>query len=335
MRAWILNRQAKIDERPLELVDDYPDPEPGYKQIRIRVRYVGICRTDIHIAEGDLPFHKKPVILGHEIAGVVDKIGEDVKRFKVGDKVGLSWLYKTCGSCEYCLNGLENYCMEFTRTGWDVDGGYAEYVIAYEDYAFPLNDVPLDLADLAPLMCPGIASYICFEYADLKPGGKLGIIGFGPTAYYLIRIANFYGIDVYVSTRSKHHVEMAYANGAKWVGNILKEDFPEKLDSIVSFPPIGEVVERALKNLKPNGTLVLAQVASTPIVINNYAHLWGRNIKTIYNVRRNSAYKLFELAKKIDLSIEKRIFKFEEIQDAMILVRKGQVEEMNSVAKID
>ena len=334
MKAWVLNKQDRMENKPLLFIDDYPDPEPKAGRIRIKVKYVGICRTDIHIAEGDLPLHKKPLILGHEIVGVVDKVGEYSYRFKIGDKVGLTWLYKTCGGCKYCINGLENYCPYFMSTGWDADGGYAEYVIAYENYVIPLDGVPLSQADLAPLMCPGVASYMCLEYTDPEPGDKLGIIGFGPTAYYLLKIADYVGMDVYVSTRSKYHKELAYEYGAKWVGNILKEDFPIEMDHIVSFPPVGEIVERALKNLKPGGDLILAQIASTPIAIRNYSNLWGRRIKTIYNVNRKSAYGIIQFAKKVDLSIEKEIIKFEDIQDYMIIARKGGIDKLNIIAKV-
>jgi len=335
MKAWILDKQSKIENRPLKFIDDYPDPEPGYKQVRIKIKYSGICRTDLHIAEGDLPLHKKPIILGHQIAGVIDKVGEDVKMFKVGDRAGLTWLYKTCGHCKFCLNGMENYCPEIIRTGWDVDGGYAEYVVAYEDYTMPLNESPLKLEDLAPLMCPGVTGYLGFKLANPKPGDRLGLIGFGPTAYYLLKIGNYIGLDVYVSTRSKHHKEVAWENGAKWVGNIFEGDMPVKMDHIISAPPVGEVIEKALKNLKPGGNLILLQIASTPIKINNYTlNLWGRNIKTVYNVRRDVAYELISLTKKINLEIEKRIFKFEEAQEGMILVRKGEVKEMTSVLRL-
>ena len=298
------------------------------------MKYCGICRTDIHIAEGDVPLHKRPVILGHEVVGVVDKLGEDVEKFKTGDLVGVTWLYKSCGSCEYCVNGLENYCPHIVRTGWDVNGGYADYMVAYEDYVLPLNNIPLDPEDLAPLMCPGVASYLCYKLASPEPGDRIGIIGFGPTAYYLLKTANFLGVDVYISTRSKHHREIATEYGAKWVGNILEEDFPVKMNHIISFPPVGNIVEKALENLKPSGNLVLAQVASTPIVINNYKNLWGKNIKTVYNVRRSTSLEMLELAKKIDFSIDKKMFDFEELQDAMIMNRQGEVKELTSVLKI-
>lgn len=330
----MLERQAKVEERPLKLVKDYSDPEPSEDQIRIRVKSCGICRTDLHIVEGDLPMHKRPLILGHEIAGVVDKIGERVEKFKLGDRVGLTWLYSACGRCEYCNSGRENYCPKIVRTGWDVDGGFADYVVAQEAYVLPLKGVPLDFDDLAPLMCPGVGAYLAFDLASPKPGDRLGIIGFGPTAYYLTKIANGLGIDVYVSTRAKRHRELAGQIGAVWIGNLLKDEPPVKLDYIVSFPPIGEVAERSLKALKPGGTLVLAQIASTPITIKEYKNLWGKTIKTVYNVKRSTSMAMVELAKKVDVSIDKRVFGFEELQDAMVKVRKGEVEELTSVLKV-
>lgn len=334
MKAWILEGQAKIEERPLRIVDDYPTPMPMDDQIRVKIMATGICRTDLHIAEGDLPLHKRPLILGHEIAGVVDEVGDDVTTFKVGDRAGLTWLYEACGSCRYCISGQENYCPHIVRTGWDVDGGFAEYVVAHEAYALPLNGVPLGFDDLAPLMCPGVAAYLAFELASLKPGDKMGIVGFGPTAYYLVKIAEGLGIDVYVSTRSKKHREIAEMIGATWVGNILQEGPPSPLDSIIWFPPVGEALEKALKALAPAGILVLAQIASTPITIMDYGSIWGKTIKTVYNVKRSTSRAMVELAKKVDMSIEKRIFRFEELQDAMMMSKRGEMEELVGVLRI-
>jgi len=335
MKAWILEKQGKVESRPLRLVDNYPTPEPGYKQVRIRIEYTGICRTDMHIAEGDLPLHKQPIVLGHQIAGKVDKVGEGARRFKVGDRVGLTWLYGSCGSCKYCLNGLENYCPNIVRTGWDVDGGYTEYVVAHEDYVVPLNDVPLKTEDLPPLMCPGVTGFLGFKMANPIPGDKIGLIGFGPTAYYLLKISKYLGMEVYVSTRSKKHKEIASENGADYIGNILVEDFPVKMDHIISAPPVGEVIEKALKNLRPGGNLVLLQIASTPITIKDYTfNLWGRNILTVYNVRRNIIPELLEYTHKINLSIEKDIFSFDELMDGMIIARKGMLEGMTAVSKV-
>ena len=332
MKAWILERQSRIEDRPLKLVD-IPDPEPREGQIRIKVRFCGICRTDLHIAEGDHPLHKKPVILGHQIVGIVDK--SRGRKIKEGDRVGLTWLYSSCNSCKYCLTGRENYCPDIVRTGWDADGGFAEYVIAEEEYVAPL-DIPLKDEDCAPLMCPGVIAHLCYELAEIKPGDKVGIIGFGPTAFYLVKIANYIGADVYVSTRSRHHQDMAAELNAKWVGNIAEREFPEKMDSIVYFPPTGDIFTRALRNLGHGGILVLAPIASqSPMVVENYGEdLWGRDIRTVYNIRRSTIKNMLNLARKIDFSIEKEVFDFEELQDAMIAVRSGKLDKMTAVVRV-
>jgi propanol-preferring alcohol dehydrogenase len=334
VKAWIVEDQKPIEERPMRLVE-VPTPEPGPGEIRIKVRYCGICRTDLHIVEGDIPLHKKPVIPGHEIVGIVDKIGEGVTKFRPGDKAGLTWLYSTCGKCKYCLRGEENYCPEIKRTGWDVDGGYAEYVIAKEDFAFNLNDMTLKDEDLAPLMCPGVSGYFAFKLADVTSGSKLGLVGFGPTAYYVLHVARSMSIDVYVSTRSREHQEIAWANGAKWVGNIANEEMPDKMDAIIFFPPAGKLVEKALENLDISGTLVLAAVSMTPIEIKDYTkNLWGKKIKTLYQVRRDYGREFLEIANKLNLTIDKEIVEFEEIQDTMIRMKHGEIKGLVAVAKI-
>ena len=187
MRAWILEEQAKIETRPLKLVE-VPLPRVKDDQVRIKVLVCGVCRTDIHIAEGDLPLKKSPVILGHEIVGVVDEVGKKVKRFRIGDRAGVYWLYSSCKNCKYCLSQRENYCPNFKATGWDEDGGYAEYISVSEDYALPLNHVQLEPAEIAPLMCPGIAGYAAFRLTEAQKGCKLGLYGFGPTAYFVLKV---------------------------------------------------------------------------------------------------------------------------------------------------
>ncbi|MEB3757116.1 MAG: zinc-binding alcohol dehydrogenase family protein [Desulfurococcales archaeon] len=335
MKAWIVEEQKPIEDKPMKLVE-ISNPEPGPGEIRIKVSYCGICRTDLHIAEGDIPLHKKPVIPGHEIVGVVDKIGEGVTKFKPGDKAGVTWLYSACGKCKYCMRGEENYCPEIKRTGWDVDGGYAEYFVAKEDFAFNLNKMRLRDEDLAPLMCPGVSGYFAFKLADVEEGGKLGLVGFGPTAYYVLHVAKSMGIDVYVSTRSEEHKRIAWNNGATWVGNIATERMPEKMDSIIFFPPAGKLVEKALENLDISGTLVQAAVSMTPIEIRDYtANLWGKNIKTLYQVRRDYGREFLEIANRLNLTIEKEIIPFEEIQEAMAKMKKGKISGLVAVAKIN
>ncbi|MHA1280544.1 MAG: alcohol dehydrogenase catalytic domain-containing protein, partial [Candidatus Helarchaeota archaeon] len=180
MKAWILENQAPIEEKPLVL-KALPDPEPKGHEIRIKNVACGICRTDIHVAEGDLPLKKSPLILGHEVVGIVDKIGKQVTNFKIGDRAGIAWLNSTCGSCKFCLSGRENLCPNAHFTGWDADGGFAEFSIISAEFAFPLGEKQTFI-ELAPQMCPGIAGYRAFRLTELKSGDKLGLYGFGPTA---------------------------------------------------------------------------------------------------------------------------------------------------------
>jgi len=334
MRAWILKNQKKIEDRPLQ-IEEIKKPRPDKNDILVRVEYCGICRTDLHIAEGDIPMHKKPVVLGHEIIGIVEEKGEKVTKYEIGDRVGISWLNHTCGKCKYCRSGRENYCPEIKRTGWDVDGGFAEYTVIHEDFAFDMKNIKLHPSDMAPLMCPGIAGYFAFKLADVKKGENLGLIGFGPTAYYIARIANKMGINVYVSTRSIDHKKIA-EKYSKWVGNIQNENMPDKMDSIIFFPPAGSLVEKALSNTNPDATLVLCAVSMSVISIDNYTkNLWGRRIKTLYQVRRDYGKEFIEIAGKTGITIPKRIYKFEELQDAMIAMKNGRLKELNAVLEVN
>ncbi len=335
MKAWVVEEQKPIEEKPLKLMDDYPTPEPGEHEIRVRVTRCGICRTDLHIAEGDIPFSKKPIIPGHEIVGVVDKLGRNARRFKIGDRVGISWLNSTCGKCKYCLRGDENYCPNIKRTGYDVDGGFAEYVLVHEDYAFDLRNISLSSDDLAPIMCPGITGHYAFRISGIRKGERLGMLGFGPTAYYILRVAKSMNMEVYISTRSEEHKKIAKKYGADWVGNLVHEDFPHRVDAFIFFPTAGKLVERALENTVPAATLVLGAVAMSPITINNYtANLWGRTIMTIYQVRRDYGREFIEIADKLHLTIEKEIVGFREVPDAMLHLKGGEIKGMVQVIDI-
>lgn len=334
MKAWVLRKQGNIEERPLEFVS-LPEPFPKDNEIRVRITHCGLCRTDLHIAEGDLPLKKTPIILGHEIVGIVDGVGERVKKFKIGDRVGVTWLNSTCKRCKYCLSGKENYCPEFKSTGWDMDGGFAEYTVIKENFALPLNNIKMESSDTAPLMCPGVAGYSAFKLANVKKGDKLGIFGFGPTAYYILRVANFFGIDVYVSTRSFFHIEKAKKSGAIWSGNAMKERIPKKLNSIIIFPPAGELVEKSLSYLEKDGVLVLAAVSMSPIVIDNYTkNLWGKTIRTLYNVNMKDAKEFLGIVNRLDLGMDVEIFPFEKLQDALILMKSGKIKGMNAVISV-
>jgi propanol-preferring alcohol dehydrogenase len=334
MRAWILEKQAKIEERPLQLAE-VPTPHPQDDEVRIKVLVSGVCRTDIHIAEGDLALNKSPLILGHEIVGVVDEVGVAVRRFRVGDKVGAYWLYSSCGRCKYCLSGRENYCPEIKCTGWHVDGGYAEYLTISEAYALPLNGVQLEPVEIAPLLCPGIAGYAAFKLAGAQNGDRLGLYGFGPTAYCVLKVAQAMGIETYVSTRSPRNIESARSDGANWAADASKGRMPCKLDAAIIFPPAGNLVEPVLSQLKKGGTLVMAPVSASPILIENYSqNLWEHSIQTLFHLRRSDAEEFFKLVNRLELKVGTSLFPFEELQDALLLAKHGELQQPNAVIKI-
>jgi propanol-preferring alcohol dehydrogenase len=334
MRAWVLEEQAGIEERPLKLVE-VPTPHLQDEAVRVKVLACGVCRTDIHIAEGDLPLKKTPVILGHEIVGLVDEVGRDVTESSVGDKAGIYWLHSSCGSCKYCHSGRENYCPEIRCTGWDVDGGYAEYTTVPAAYALPLNGVQMATDEIAPLLCPGIAGYAAFRLTGAQEGDRLGLYGFGPTAYYVLKVAQYKGIEVYVSTRSQKNIDAARKAGAQWVADAAKEEMPHKLSAAILFPPAGNLVEPVLSQLERGGVLVMAPVSASPIAIEHYSeHLWGRDIRTLYNLRRSDGEEFLEMVDQLALRVETSVFPFEELQDALILAKQGKLQQPNAVIQI-
>lgn len=333
MKAWILTRPAPIEEHPLELME-LPKPQPQAHEVQVRVITCGICRTDLHIAEGDLATGKERLVLGHEIVGVVHGVGEGVTRVRVGEKVGVTWLGRTCGKCRHCLAGRENYCIDFRATGRDLDGGFAEYTLAHEDAVFSLEGIPQPDEALAPMLCAGVAGYCAFRLLNVEAGEQIGLYGYGPTAYYVQRVADHLGLDVYVSSRSARNRERAHRNGAAWVGNAA-DDPPPDHDAAIVFPPAGELVELALRYMKPGGVLVLAPVAMSVIRIGDYStYLWGRDIRTLYNVNRRDAEEFLRLAREIDLGLGTEVFKFEYCQEGMIRVRRGELSEANAAVRI-
>jgi len=334
MKAWILESQDRVENRPLKMAE-LPDPHPAGGEVRVKNLFCGVCRTDIHIAEGDLELKKSPLVLGHEAVGLVDELGEGVRNLKKGDMVGVSWLNSTCGRCKYCTSDRENYCPEFKATGWDVDGGYAEYMVIKEEFAFPLGGMHLEPEAIAPLMCPGIAGYCAFALTGAEKGDKLGIFGFGPTAHYVLEVARYVGIEVYVSTRSERNIRAAKRAGASWAADSTKEPIPTSLDSAIVFPPAGNLVELALASIERGGTLVLAPVSSSKIVINDYSkHLWGRDIRTLYNVNRKDGMTFLEIADRLTLRPSIEVFPFEELGDVLVSAKRGKLNAPNAVIRI-
>jgi propanol-preferring alcohol dehydrogenase len=268
MRAWVVGRPGTIAEGPLVAVDR-PDPEPGPGEVRIQVRACGVCRTDLHLALGELPPRRPGTVPGHEIVGVVDALGPGADRFAQGDRIGVAWLRGTCGHCRFCRTGRENLCPDAEFTGWDADGGYAELAVVPEAYAYRLPAAMDDVA-AAPLLCAGIVGYRALRRAELPPGGRLGIYGFGASAHVVAQVAIAQGASVHVLTRSAAAQALALELGAASAGP-AQDGPPEPLDSAILFAPAGGLVPVALRALDAGGTLAVAGIYLTDVPKLNYA----------------------------------------------------------------
>jgi propanol-preferring alcohol dehydrogenase len=257
VKAWVVREPGPIGSRPLRLVDK-PVPEPGPGEVRLKVAACGVCRTDLHVAEGDLPVHKPQVTPGHEVVGRVDKLGEGATRFALGERAGIAWLRSTDGTCRFCRAGRENLCLSPRFTGWDEDGGYAEYAVVDERYAYRLPEGFTD-EQAAPLLCAGIIGYRALKRANLPPFGRLGIYGFGASAHIAAQVAIKQGAKVHVLTRSAGARQLALSLGAASAAGAYDRP-PEPLDSAILFAPVGDLVPVALEALDRGGTLAIAGI---------------------------------------------------------------------------
>ncbi|HLA83684.1 MAG TPA: zinc-dependent alcohol dehydrogenase family protein [Thermoguttaceae bacterium] len=267
MKAMLLRRIAPIDTSPLVLTD-VPLPEPGPSEVRVKVHCCAVCRTDLHVIEGDLPQAKMPIIPGHQIVGTVDRLGLGCKELPLGRRVGVAWLRHVCGECGYCVEGRENLCESTQFTGYHADGGYAEYACVPEAFAYPIPD-GFDDVQAAPLLCAGIIGYAALRRSNIRPGQRLALYGFGSSAHVVIQIALHCGCEVYVVTRGDRHRDLARRMGAAWVGE-RAEDMPVKTHAAIIFAPAGELVPAALERLEKGGTLALAGIYMTPIPTLDY-----------------------------------------------------------------
>jgi alcohol dehydrogenase, propanol-preferring len=267
MRAFAVGHVAPADEGPL-VETQRPEPEPGPGQVRVRISCCGVCRTDLHLAEGDLPPRRPGVTPGHEIVGVVDALGPAASRFAIGERIGVPWLASTDGTCTYCRRGAENLCLQPRFTGWDLDGGYADACLANEAYAYRLPDA-LDDEHAAPLLCAGIIGYRALQRAEVPPGGRLGIYGFGGSAHIIAQVALHQGLRVHVLTRGEGNRKLAAQLGADSVGDAAAMP-PEPLDGAILFAPAGELVPVALRALDRGGTLAIAGIWLSDIPAINY-----------------------------------------------------------------
>jgi alcohol dehydrogenase, propanol-preferring len=296
MHAWVVERPGPVDGGPLARVER-DVPQPTANQVRVRVRVCGVCRTDLHVAEGDLPPHRARVTPGHEVIGTVDQLGPGARRWRVGDRVGIPWLAHTCGVCAFCMSGRENLCLAPLFTGWDVDGGYAQYALVEEAYGYA---VPARFADeeAAPLLCAGIIGYRALLRANLPEGGRLGIYGFGGSAHITAQVALARGARVHVMTRSEAAQELALELGAASAGGADAKP-PEPLDSAILFAPVGTLVPPALAALDRGGTLAIAGIHLSDIPPLDYeAHLFEeRTVQSVTaNTRRDGEAFLAEAA---------------------------------------
>jgi len=267
MRAMVLERNADVLTRPLQLVER-PIPEPAAGEILVRVRACGVCRTDLHVIEADLPPRKLPVVPGHQVVGVVEARGAGASRFANGTRVGIAWLRQTCGSCRHCRRGRENLCATSLYTGYHADGGYAEFAVVPQDYAYAIPEAFTD-TQAAPLLCAGIIGYRALTLAEVPDGGTLALYGFGSSAHIVLQIAIHRGYRVLVATRGGSHQRLALAMGAVWAGEAT-EPLPEAADSAIVFAPAGEIVPAALRSLAPAGTCALAGITMSPIPSMDY-----------------------------------------------------------------
>jgi propanol-preferring alcohol dehydrogenase len=298
-----VHEPGAIDAGPLALVERRR-PEPGAGEVRVAVSVCGVCRTDLHLAEGDLDPHGTDVVPGHEIVGVVDALGPGARRFEVGERIGVAWLRHTCGSCRFCARGDENLCIAPRFTGWDADGGYAEHAVVDERYAYRLPDVFSD-DEAAPLLCAGIIGYRALRRAELPPGGRLGIYGFGGSAHLAAQVALAEGATVHVMTRSAEARQLALDLGAAWAGDTFDVP-PEPLDAAIVFAPAGEIVPAALGVLDRGGTVAVAGIHLSDIPPLDYArHLFQeRQLRSVTANTRLDGEEFLELAARIGIRVE-------------------------------
>ncbi len=324
MWAWAVDQPGSMSTHPLARVRR-ERPEPGAGQVRVRVNVCGVCRTDLHLAEGDLSPKHPLVVPGHEVVGQVDAIGLGSTRFVLGDRVGIPWLAHTCGICPFCRTGRENLCLNPRFTGWDHDGGYAEYATVNESYAYPIPDVFTDI-EAAPLLCAGIIGFRALRRADLPPGGRLGIYGFGGSAHLTAQIALAEGARLHVMTRSPAAQRLALELGASSAGDATDMP-PEPLDAAILFAPVGSLVPRAMEALDRGGTLAIAGIYLSDIPPLNYdRHLFEeRSLRSVTANTRVDGTTFLEAAARIRINVSTSVYSFDDANAALVDLAQDRV----------
>jgi len=325
MRAMVLGGVKPVEQAPLEL-RDIPVPETGPGDVLIRVRCCGVCHTDLHIVTGELPAHRLPIVPGHEVVGTVEKSGEGTGRFAAGQRVGAAWLRSACGECRFCLGGRENLCEKARFNGYDAEGGYAEFMAVPERFVYGIPDSFGD-EEAAPLLCAGIVGYRALVLSGIRPGGTLGMYGFGGSAHISLQVAKHWGARVYVFTRSEAHRTMARALGADWAGS-AKDEPPAKLTNAIIFAPVGSLYLDALRVLDRGGTVVSAGIHMSPIPELDYdTYLYHeRTMLSVANATRKDGEELLKVAAEIPVRTTVRTFPLDAANEALRLLRAGRID---------
>ncbi len=324
MRAMALSAPAPAESCPLKLVER-ETPRPGPEQLLVRVEVCGVCRTDLHVVEGDLPPHRPSIVPGHEVVGRVAARGVEARRLREGDRVGVAWLHRACGTCRFCMRGDENLCLEPRFTGWDEDGGYADYALVPEAFAYALAEGP-EAESLAPLLCAGIIGYRAYTRSNIRKGGRLGLVGFGGSAHIVIQIALHHGCEVYVFSREQRHQQLARAMGAHWVGT-GQDTPPEKLDAAILFAPAGELVPLALERLDRGGTLAVAGIHLSEVPpLDHQRHLFQeRTLCSVTANTRRDGEALLRLAREVPLRTHTQPYDLEAANQALVDLKQDRI----------
>jgi propanol-preferring alcohol dehydrogenase len=334
MKAMVLREISAIEKEPLEMMD-LPKPVPGAKEILVRISACGVCHTELDEIEGRVQ-PKLPIVLGHEIVGEVESSGSEATKFNLGDRVGIAWINSACGKCRFCQRGNENLCLEFRGTGCHANGGYAQYTVVSEDFAYLIPERFSD-SEAAPLLCAGAIGYRDLRLSGIEGNQTLGLFGFGASAHIVIQVARKWGCEIFVFTRSEKHRNLAKKLGAAWTGR-AEDRPPRKLNCAIDFTPVGETVPRALRVLEKGGRLVLAVIRKrNSIPPLDYAeHLWDeREIKSVANIARKDVQDFLPLAAEIPIIPEVQEFRLEEANKALILLKQGKIQGAGVLRIID
>jgi len=333
MKAMVLKKICDFAEnkQPLEMVD-LPDPVPGERELLVKVSACGVCHTELDEIEGRTPPPELPVVLGHQVVGKVVQVGTGAKKYKIGDRVGIAWIYSACGRCIFCLQGDENLCEEFKATGQDANGGYAEYMTVKEDFAFPIPDEFSDV-HAAPLLCAGAIGYRSLRLTEISDGQSLGLTGFGASAHLVLKMVRhkYPKTKVFVFARSEKERIFAKELGAAWAGN-TDEECPQKLDSIIDTTPAWKPVVEALKNLNRSGRLVINAIRKEEkdkdylLKLDYPLHLWmEKEIKSVANVASRDVSEFLELAAKIPIIPEVQEFALQDANTALLELKERKI----------